>query len=141
MSLVLMITCVAVFWQSVRGKQGSPIRNVSRVYRVRNAPTLPPSVNGPVVHIRMTGTPGMPFEVSHSENGNDQITPGVLPGEVSFAADAFSARITALGAGDLGFEIYRDDFRLANASASSVTNGYSWLVAAKKGGVGLSVRH
>ena len=82
----------------------------------------------------------MPFQVSHSENGNEQITPGVLPSEVSFAADAFSARITVRGSGELSFEVYRDDFRLANISGARVTNGRTWQLSAGKGGSGFSVR-
>ena len=135
--LVLMITSGAVVWHSAHSKSaGFP---VYRVYRVKNPPTLPPSVN-PIVQIKMTGTPGMPFEISHSENGNEQITPGVLPGEVSFPADAFSARIGVQGAGELNIEVYRDGFRMANVSGARVTNGRSWLVGANKGGKGFSVR-
>lgn len=135
-SMVLMITCGVLFLHPAhRERQVSSI-----VYRIRNAPTLPPSVNQPIVHIRMTGTPGMPFEITHSENGSEQITPGVLPGEVSFAADAFSARIIVLGSGELGFEIYRDDFRMASLSGARVTNGRSWLLGAKEGGKGFFMR-
>jgi RNA polymerase sigma factor (sigma-70 family) len=132
--LVVVITCGALFWHPAH--KGPQVSWIS--YRIRNAPALPPSVN-PIVHIRMTGTPGMPFEVSHPENGNEQITPGVLPGEVSFAADVFSARITTLGSGDLNFEVYRDDFRMAAVSGAHATNGSSWLVE-KGGRRGFSVR-
>ena len=136
--LVSTITCGALFWHSAhRQPQGGFPSSI--VYRVRNAPTPPRSVN-PIVHIRMTGTPGMPFQVSHSENGNEQITPGVLPSEVSFAADAFSARITVRGSGELSFEVFRDDFRLANISGARVTNGRTWQLSAGKGGSGFSVR-
>jgi hypothetical protein len=52
----------------------------------------------------------------------------------------FSARITALGSGELNFEVYQDDFRMATVSGARATNGSSWLVDAKKGGRGFSVR-
>ena len=151
--LVLMITCGALVWHQANAKSQVssivyPVRNAptpprsqtySMVYRVTNATTPPPSVN-PIVHVRMTGTPGMPFEVRHSENGKEQITSGVLPAEVSFAADAISARIIALGSGDFNFEVYRDGYRLAAISGARVTNGRTWSLEAQKGGRGVSLR-
>jgi RNA polymerase sigma factor (sigma-70 family) len=135
--LGLTIGCGALFWQAPqKPPQGLGIHSV---FWFTNLVVPPPSVN-PVVHIKMTGPAGMPFEVSHSENGNEQVTPGVLPGEVSFPADAFSARITVQGSGEVGFEIYRDDFRLGAISGARVTNGRTWLVEAKNGARGFSIK-
>jgi RNA polymerase sigma factor (sigma-70 family) len=136
--LVLVITSGALFLHSERGKTRG--MGIHTYFRITNAVSQLPSINQPTVHIRMTGTPGMPFEVRHTVNGNEQITPGTLPGEVSFEADAFSARIMALGAGVFNFDVYRDDSRLAGMSGARVTNGRAWQLNANKGGRGVSLK-
>jgi RNA polymerase sigma factor (sigma-70 family) len=135
--LILMIASSAVVLHHVRGNSRG--MGVHSFYRITNAITLPPLMN-PIVHIKMTGTPGMAFEVRHTENGDEQVTPGVLPDEVSFQADAFSARIIARGAGDFSFEVYRDDRRMAGISVARLTNGRTWQLDALKGGKGVSLK-
>jgi len=135
--LILLVTSGALILHQVHGKSRG--FGIHSFYRITNAITPAPSVN-PIVHIKMTGTAGMSFEVRHTENGNEQVSPGVLPGEVSFPADAFSARIFALGAGDFSFEVYRDNLRIASISGARLTNGRTWQLDAQKGGKGVSLK-
>jgi hypothetical protein len=132
--LVLIITSGALFLHSERGKTGG--KGIYTHYRVTNTVSRLPSINPSTVHLKMTGTPGMAFEVRYTVNGNEQMTPGTLPGEVSFVADAFSARITALGAGIFNFDVYRDDSLMGSISGARLTNGRTWQLDANKGGKG-----
>jgi len=93
-----------------------------------------------LIKIKLLGTPGLAFEVAYSAGGPPQTAKDVLPGEVSFNADAFNASITVRGSGEFGFEVYRGDLQQASMGLGRITNSRSFVVEGKKGGSGISVR-
>jgi len=73
------------------------------------------------IRLNLTGTPRLRFGLVYSHDGDTRTINGVLPAEVSFKADAFSASITIDDPGQFGFEIYRNN-RLAVERPASDTD-------------------
>ncbi|HTR41935.1 MAG TPA: sigma-70 family RNA polymerase sigma factor [Pseudomonadales bacterium] len=108
-----------------------------RVPQPQPAPLAPGLAD---VRFNLLGTPGLGFDAAYVHDGQAQTVSGVLPGEISFQADAFTMRIIVRGPGQFGFEAYRNDRRLGWSNPGSVTNGSTFEMESMAGGQGLRFR-
>ncbi len=91
------------------------------------------------IRIKMSGTPGVKFEMVRSEKGRTRTVRGVLPGEVSFQADAFTASVSGRGPSQLGLEVYRDDLLIAGNDPAPLTPDRPLFIEGMAGGTGIKM--
>jgi RNA polymerase sigma factor (sigma-70 family) len=91
------------------------------------------------IRIKLSGTPGLKFVLVRSENGQTQTVHGVLPGEVSFRADGFTASISGRGPGQLGLEVFRDNLLMASQGPMPLNPGRPLFIEAMPGGLGMKM--
>jgi RNA polymerase sigma factor (sigma-70 family) len=81
-----------------------------RIVRVAPSSGVRPAAGAQTIRIKLLGTDGLAYELVHLDGGQSQTNRGVLPDEVSFIADVFTASIHVQGSGEFGFEVFRNDF-------------------------------
>ncbi len=89
------------------------------------------------IRFNLLGTPGLRFQMVCSDRGGQRTYDGVVPGEVSFQAEAFTATIGGIGGGDLGLEIYRDNLQVANRAVGSLNPAQLIFIQGMPGGQGI----
>lgn len=140
---LLLATGLILFHPQTRA--ASPAVSTASSNGFRMSFRVPPNSRPPqiipgssTIRIKLSGTAGLPFELVHSQDGNQQTDTGVLPGVVSFTADAFTVQLTVRGSGQFGFQLYRDAFQMMNAPLTPLTNQATISIEARKGGSGIS---
>jgi RNA polymerase sigma factor (sigma-70 family) len=109
----------------------------SKTYRVTPY-TGAQAVLGPMpVVIKLTGTPGLPYELTGTSDGRSQTFKGVLPDNVSFVADGFTVNINVKGPGKFGYDLSRGTLVHASRSLATVTNTCSVTIEGLPGGQGI----
>jgi hypothetical protein len=79
--------------------------------------------------------PGLKYDVVFAHDAETQQFNGVLPSEISFQADAFTASVGVQGPGEFGFEVYRNNLPLAKAAPATFTNATrNYFIESKAGG-------
>jgi RNA polymerase sigma factor (sigma-70 family) len=118
-----------------------PVR-LSAPHSTRNSPTPAASAAPAAADIRfdLQGTPGLGFDIVYAHDSVTQEVSGVLPAQVSFQADAFTASLTVRGPGRFGFEAYRDNLRIGFAGPALFTNATgAYFVESLPGGEGTRI--
>jgi RNA polymerase sigma factor (sigma-70 family) len=93
-----------------------------------------------LITIKLLGTPGLPWKVTFAGSDETRSTNGILPAEVAFNADGFSATIDVQSAGEFGYEVYRGNVRNAATQVAPISRPRSITILGKPGGTGISVR-
>lgn len=103
---------------------------------------LPQAASGPAnIRVNLQGTPGLKYDVVYAHDTQTQQVSGVLPGQVSFKADAFAATIAVQGPGQFGLETYRNNQLMAMGTPVTFTNtSRIYTVGSRAGGQGAFIR-
>jgi RNA polymerase sigma factor (sigma-70 family) len=92
------------------------------------------------IRFNLAGTAGLGFEAVYVHDGQTETTNGVLPGEFSFQADAFTAKITVHGPGQFSFHAYRNGRPVGWSNPGPVTNANTFEIESPAGGQRLQFR-
>jgi RNA polymerase sigma factor (sigma-70 family) len=141
---ILVIALVITFHpsarHSMRPSAASPNPGGSQIV-VRVPPSYLPAEPGRAnIRFNFAGTPGLRFDVVYVHDGQTQTASGILPGEISFRADAFTATITVHGPGQFGYDAYRNNRLLSWSNAGPVTNVNRFEIKSLAGGQGVRFR-
>jgi len=141
--LIIWVTALFIIFHSfarhpVRPYATSPRPGVSSIIVPVPPSALPPPASGPAnIRFNLAGTPGLRFEAVYVHDGQTQTTNGVLPGEILFQADAFTATITVHGPGQFGFHAYRNDRPFSWSNFGPITNTSTFEIESSAGGRGV----
>jgi RNA polymerase sigma factor (sigma-70 family) len=116
-----------------------PVRSIA--FPPDRAPAVRLLASAALIKIRLHGTPGLPFMVVFSTDGRSQTNQGVLPDEVLFNADAFSAAVAVQGPGEFGLDLYRDNLRMSEMQTARIAESKELIIEGRKGGAGISIRN
>ena len=93
----------------------------------------------PNIHLKLLGTSGLSFELTHIEDGNSNRVTGFLPNDVWFQADAYSILLNVQGGGEFGYELYRDDVLQSSGATRTIPKAERIRIDGRKGGRGVQV--
>lgn len=92
------------------------------------------------IRFDLNGAPGLKYDMMFANDAHTQQMSGVLPAQVSFQADAFTASLKVYGPGEFGFEAYRDTRPLAIGSLATFTNAFcNYFIRSTAGGQSVSI--
>jgi RNA polymerase sigma factor (sigma-70 family) len=111
---------------------------IERTFVVRPLPApTRPSPSPSQIKLELQGSPGLPFELTHAENGVSQTINGTLPWALSFDDADYTVTITIHGPGQFGLKVYRNDQPMLGTSLGQVTRPTRYSIDGKKDGQGI----
>lgn len=140
-----------LFWPKTAAVCGSALVIVSVMTLVlalhrpaQNAAPNPLLPGTPVmadIRFNLQGTPGLKYDVVYAHDTQTQQVSGVLPAQISFRADAFTASVSVQGPGQFGYEAYRDNRLMGRRLlASFATTNTAFSIEGLAGGRGTRIR-
>jgi len=139
--LVTVATVVISHYRAQKVMPNQPVRGTPGQVsiRFRLPGPLPRAVPGLAnIRFNLIGTPGLNYDAVYAHDTQTQQVTGVLPDQISFRADAFTAAVNVHGPGLFGFEIYRDDRRISWGAPATFTNtSHGFSIESRAGGQGI----
>lgn len=140
-----------LFWPKTAAVCGSALVIVSVMTSVlalhRPAQNAAPNPSPPLtpgmanIRFNLLGTPGLKYDVVYAHDTRTQQVSGVLPAQISFRADAFTASVSVQGPGQFGYEAYRDNRLMGRRLlAPLATTNTAFSIEGLAGGRGTRIR-
>jgi hypothetical protein len=131
---------LAVVWPREATTVTPGIAGTNIVFRTNRGRPGPEIAAGTAnIRINLSDPVGQNFEVVYTHDGRSETVTGVLPREIEFQADAFTASIAVHGPGPFKYEVYRNGQLSGAGGGSNGSTNHIVNITSLAGGRGIRV--
>jgi len=133
---MLLVVSGTIHFQNVE----KTVRSISQItFQVGPLPGVRPvpATSPAQIKVQLLGSPGVPFELTHTENGVSKTVNGVLPWQLAFADADYTITVKVQTPGEFGFNLYRNEQKMAGTEVGQLTHPMSYSITGRKNGRGI----